>query len=118
MIDRDLEHIIAECDVVILTDDRRKLPVTLAIGMPYFEREMACCKVFLDNYVKPTRVTGVDTLQALSNALKLLRTHVVSMVRDLGYKIYDSDVDFESASCEEDYLVSLEALFATKLEDL
>ena len=115
MIDRSLEHIIAECDVVILTDDQRKIPVTLAIGMPYIEGEMACCKVFVDNYLKPTRVTGSDTLQALSGALKLLKIHLVSMV-NLGHKIYESDVDFESANLEEEYAVSLDTLFATKYE--
>lgn len=109
------EEFIAETNVVLVSDLGEKSHVTLAVGKPYYKEETACCVYYMIGHREPFHAYGEDTFQALCGAIGMLHVHLDSLIQDLGYKIYNDDVDFEAENLEEEYAFPIEAMFCTKL---
>ncbi len=104
---------IAETKVVFVDRYGTRTSVALAIGRPYQEdEETAHCTLYMDGYDEPRAIFGLDTLQALCLAIRLMRVQLEHLV-EFEYKIYSHEVDFEGEDLD-DYLLPIDACFGRK----
>ncbi|MFN8654756.1 MAG: hypothetical protein U0105_00310 [Candidatus Obscuribacterales bacterium] len=91
--------IVAETKVIFIrASDGERLFVRLGIGRPFFIANDLCsyCYIFMDGHLKPLKVSGTDSLQALCLAVQFLRKQLET-VRKMGWTILEDDPSSETA---------------------
>lgn len=100
-----MEEVIAKLDLVLVRPSGERFPVCVEIGRPYLMSEgsgagYAACPVSMRGlYKRLPDIHGVDTFQALSLVLHLVRTLLKGFVEDGGRVLYSdgqSDFDFQA----------------------